>query len=86
MTLSAIVDCDEDLLGSGRIPFYIKDGFKGLVKKGTPIFQIIPIKREDWTLEENTGLRQDNIVRLDNVESSGGGWYKSKLWKRKEYK
>ena len=86
MTLSAIVDCDEDLLGSGRIPFYIKDGFKGLVKKGTPIFQIIPIKREDWNLEENTGLRKDNIVRLDNVESSGGGWYKKNLWKRKEYK
>lgn len=86
MTMSAVVDCDEDLLGSGRIPFYIKDGFEGLVKKGTPIFQIIPIKREEWDLEENTELRKDNIVRLDNVESSGGGWYKNKLWKKKEYK
>ena len=86
MTLSAIVDCDEDLLGSGRIPFYIKDGFEGLVKKGTPIFQIIPIKREPWELEENKELRKDNETRLDNVESVKSGWYKKNLWRKKEYR
>lgn len=34
-----------------RFPFFIKKGFNGIIKQGTPMVQMIPFKREDWTTE-----------------------------------
>ena len=31
-----------------NFPFFIKEGFTGLIPYGTPIVQIIPFKRDDW--------------------------------------
>jgi hypothetical protein len=33
------------------IPFFLRKDFEGVIKKGTPIFQMIPIKRDDWELD-----------------------------------
>jgi hypothetical protein len=33
---------------AGNIPFFIKEGFTGIIPKGTPIAQILPFKRQDW--------------------------------------
>jgi hypothetical protein len=83
--MSAVVDCDKDLLSSGRIPFYVKEGFEGLVPRGTPLYQIIPIKREKWELEENPYLRKQNRRRIWQVGSVLTGWYRHNLWVKKEY-
>lgn len=40
---------DNDIISTpGRLPFFIQEGYNGILKKGTPYLQIIPFKREDW--------------------------------------
>lgn len=46
-TLPAIVDTDKHPIMI-NFPFFIKEGFSGLIPYGTPIVQIIPFKRDDW--------------------------------------
>ena len=46
-TLPAIVDTDKHPI-MVNFPFFIKEGFTGLIPYGTPIVQIIPFKRDDW--------------------------------------
>lgn len=52
-TTSGIVDNDVYPL-PGNISFHIKDNFSGVIPAGTPIMQIIPIKRENWSSVVNT--------------------------------
>jgi hypothetical protein len=33
---------------AGNIPFFIKEGFSGIIPKGTPIAQVIPFERQKW--------------------------------------
>jgi hypothetical protein len=47
---SGIMDSDV-WTTAGNAPFFIKEGFTGIVPKGTPIAQVIPIKRDDWESE-----------------------------------
>ena len=54
-TLNGFIDTDKhpnDLL----LPFFIKDGFEGIIQAGTPIAQILPIKRENWKLKQRKHL------------------------------
>jgi hypothetical protein len=46
-TLPAIVDTDKHPI-MVNFPFFIKEGFTGLIPYGTPIVQVIPFKRENW--------------------------------------
>lgn len=46
-TLPAIVDTDKHPI-MVNFPFFIKEGFTGLIPYGTPIIQMIPFKRDDW--------------------------------------
>lgn len=49
VTTSGVIDSDDfHHSPSGNLPFYIKEGFNGVIPAGTPIFQIIPFKRDDW--------------------------------------
>jgi len=49
-TITGIVDCDlYDL--AVHFPFFIKKNFYGIIEKGTPITQIIPVKRDSWDRE-----------------------------------
>jgi hypothetical protein len=83
ITSSGIVDDYE--MSTGNVPFFIKHGFEGVIEKGTPIAQIIPFKREDWTHEVEEGLAkraQDNGMRSQSMVS---GWYKKNIWKRKTF-
>lgn len=48
-TLSGVIDSDIFYhTPNGNLPFYMKKGFKGVIKKGTPIAQIVPFKRDNW--------------------------------------
>ena len=31
-----------------NVPFIIKEGFEGIIERDTPMFQVIPFKRENW--------------------------------------
>lgn len=52
ITLSGMVDHDVFHHSiRGNYPFYIRKGFKGIIPAGTPMFQMIPIKRDQWKSE-----------------------------------
>ncbi len=48
--LEGFVDTDKYPL-SVNFPFFIKEGFTGLIEKGTPIAQVIPFKRENFDVK-----------------------------------
>jgi hypothetical protein len=53
-SLSGIIDNDVYTRETaGNHPFFIKKGFVGLIPCGTPMFQMIPIKRESWAQKIN---------------------------------
>lgn len=65
--------------------FFIRKNFKGIVKAGTPLIQVIPFKREEFTSE---------IVELDLINFSHqntsifslfSNSYKKIYWKRKKF-
>lgn len=84
ISLTGIVDIDV-LVGNGNIPFFIKEGFEGLIPRGTPILQIIPFKRESWKINKNDSLIEKNNKENIEKERSMIGWYKSNRWQKKEF-
>ena len=47
-TITGVVDTDV-LKTDINQPIWLKKGFTGIIKKGTPIAQIVPFQRQDWT-------------------------------------
>ena len=84
ITLSGIIDADA-ILHQGNIPFYIKSGFEGIIKAGTPMFQIILFKRENWTAIEDKDLFKKGNANGIKSFLNTFGWYKKNNWKRKIY-
>jgi hypothetical protein len=82
-TSSAIMDSDK-FFGNGNIPFFIKEDFVGVIEKGTPFAQIIPIKRKKWKMIHNSALK-DTIQKHGHDVRKKEGTYKKKYWSRKEY-
>jgi hypothetical protein len=83
--LSAIVDNEVATLGPGNYPFFIKDGFEGIIPAGTPIMQIFPFKRENWQSKENKNLFKESVTLQRKINALIAGYYKKNIWKRKEY-
>lgn len=84
MTMSAIVDADSEIY-SGEAPFFLKEGFEGIIEQGTPIMQLIPFKRENWKREQVEGLNNKANINRSKSTSVLSGWYKNNIWKRKSY-
>jgi hypothetical protein len=85
ITLSGIVDFDKSIHAPiGNIPFYIKKGFTGTIPAGTPMFQIIPIKREEWVSEKQ---EYSNIFWERKMKEKMGilDFYKKKIWQKKSF-
>ena len=86
ITMSGIVDTDRGRVNiDGSIPFYIKEGFNGLIPAGTPIYQIIPLKREDWesNVEEYSEYRY--FRDLAGLKKYFTGGYMKNIWHKKRY-
>ena len=68
-------------------PMFLKEGFEGIVEKGTPMFQVIPFKRNNWKskfsfLEEG----QITINMNRDVKSTIVNNYVKNFWEKKSYK
>ena len=83
--MSAVVDFDKSCHAKiGNIPFYIKNGFVGTIPKGTPMFQIMPIKREDWVMEKqqyDEEFWQTKYEERNNISN----FYRKKIWQKKSF-
>jgi hypothetical protein len=84
-TMNGFIDTDK-FPNRLYFPFFLKDGFVGIIPEGTPIAQIIPIKRDSWISEkalykEGTEFVFENIMKINLIRG-----YKNKFWSKKEYK
>jgi hypothetical protein len=85
-TASAIVDSDKmNYSHGGNLPFYIKKGFTGLIPAGTPMYQIIPFKRESWKMDVEKFDSEKALVGANNLRKNFIGSYKKRLWCKKEF-
>lgn len=81
-----IVDTD-NFATDGHFSFLVEKNFKGTIRRGTPLVQIIPFKRESWQMEiaspeesKKTLLKQSLLLR--SVFTNG---YKNFFRAKKEY-
>lgn len=84
-TLSAIVDGGLIMNPKGQIPFFVKEGFEGIIPQGTPIIQLIPYRQENWVHKETKGLLKKSYEHDSKTGSLIYGWYKKTFWTRKKY-
>jgi hypothetical protein len=84
--LSGIIDYDKSnhpLLP----PVFLKNDFEGIVEKGTPMVQVIPFKRDDWTSSftqqdlEQSRINQDRDVKATIINN-----YVKNIWSKKSFK
>jgi hypothetical protein len=71
---------------AGAYPFLLKKEFNNiLIPAGTPIYQIIPIKRENWSsnikkFDKDLSIKNKNLIRKHFYDG-----YKKYFWKKKSY-
>ena len=85
--LPGIVDTDQ-YTAPVNFPFIINDPtFEGLIPKGTPIAQVIPFKRDSWTMK--LGNKKDLEIQAKvakRLQNKFFDRYKSMFWTKKEYR
>ena len=71
-----------------NFPFVLKDpNFEGMIPAGTPMVQVIPIKRDSWTIKEGTEKDiKTSIEHFTKLSSLFFDRYKRLFWQKKEYK
>jgi hypothetical protein len=90
LSTSGIIDSDASNI-VGRMPFFVKKGYNGIVPKGTPFIQLIPIQRANWASEFDI----KNDQELQELSRAGEkyrpkefpfyGAYKKLKWVKKNY-
>jgi hypothetical protein len=94
LTLTGVVDTDSHPLAV-QFPFLMSKDWEGTIPKGTPIVQIIPFLREDWSMynvspdnldmqENSKGMEEFNKSRYGvNGELIGGKYRKDHRVKKR---
>lgn len=83
-TLSGIIDTDM-WSTHGPVPFLIKKGFTGIIPAGTPIYQMIFIKRDSWNSNSSVYDEDEQRKITYSARKFFIGGYKKQYWQRKEY-
>jgi hypothetical protein len=85
--LQAIVDTDT-FITDGHLSFLVEKDFKGVIKQGTPLIQVIPFKRESWqkeivSTEDAQGVFHSQRLKVRSMFLNG---YKNLFRSKKEYR
>jgi len=84
-TLPAIVDTDTYITPI-NFPFVLFDPmFTGLIPAGTPVAQIIPFKRDAWTLEISSNADAP-LKQFRYLTTFFYNAYKNLMWSKKDFK
>jgi hypothetical protein len=70
---------------TAAMPFLIKDYFQGIIPNGTPMYQMIPFKRDDWNasyMSFDEGLQKKNLATFRRYLLDG---YKKSHWVKKSF-
>ncbi len=85
VTTSGIIDSGYFEL-AGNMPFFIKEGFTGIIPKGTPIAQVIPFERQDWISEKIPSNPKQYSFFMTLRDTYLNGFYSRFLRQPKSYK
>lgn len=81
---SAVVDSDKKFAPID-LRIFFKIGFEGIIKQGTPIFQVIPFTREDWEMEISPELTKDALWQHELRRTYLHSEYTKEYQAKKEY-
>lgn len=84
-TFTGLIDCDSYPLAP-HFPFFLKKGFRGVIPKGTPIAQILPIVRDSWESEIKEYDEKITLESFQKLHSEVNRSYKNQFWEKKDYK
>lgn len=70
------------------VAFFLKRGFRGTIPKGTPIFQIIPFKRDNWKMEVDArpDVIEKHVFAAEKRRTRVHGYYKWFAWRKKIFR
>jgi hypothetical protein len=85
-TLSGLVDSDSYYHAPvGNIPFFVKKDFEGFIPAGTPMYQMIPVKRENWESEIKPFDKLESARLNHQIRRKFYGAYRDMFWHKKHY-
>jgi hypothetical protein len=87
-TLSGIIDSDKFYHEiNGAYPFFLKKEFNGvIIPAGTPMYQMIPLKRDSWESSTNEFDETKMLERKRSVRKYIYDAYRNYFWQKKDYK
>jgi hypothetical protein len=86
-TFGGVVDTDK-FIADGHYSIQIEKGFKGVIERGTPLVQVIPFKRDNYSMEL-VEVEQSNKILLSQrllIRSKFKNFYRNNLRVAKDYK
>lgn len=85
-TIDGIIDTDNWWIG-GSVPFLLKTGFEGIIPKGTPLYQMIFFKRENWQskVRKYEDIEKERMSLHGKVFNHFYGGYRKNMWVKKNY-
>ena len=84
--IQAIIDYDKTTHPLSP-PMYLKTNFEGIIEKGTPMFQIIPFKRNNWISKFSFLEDGESLISMDrDVKATIVNNYVKNFWEKKSYK
>jgi hypothetical protein len=84
-TLGGVIDTD-GWGDAGNHPFLLKKDWEGIIPKGTPIIQVIPFKRQDWSSDADKDMTKEYNKKIAQKNSYLKDYYKKFVWSSKSYK
>lgn len=83
---SGIVDSDLFFHSPmGAVPVWFERGFKGIIPVGTPLFQMIPVKRDSWRSTNESFNQEDTDTRTMMIVKRFTGTYQKLFWQPKKF-
>lgn len=83
----ALIDTDS-FISNGHYSFYVENNFRGVIKQGTPLIQVIPFKRDSYSTKVVLFEKAKVILKRQGarLRSTFTGGYKNKFRTLKDYK
>jgi hypothetical protein len=85
-TLTGLVDCDTFFDSPINFPARWHDaGFNGVLPKGTPVAQCLPVKRETWVGEFDvlTAEETERLIKMRNALGQDSDVYRRRFRRQK---
>jgi hypothetical protein len=88
ISVSGFIDT-QSYVQKGKLPFFIKKDFEGVIPAGTTFIQVIPFKNEGWEMDLKTyteeEIKNNDKVDLQTNYTDYKSNYKELFWRKKQH-